>query len=122
MPGMTTSTITSVVDTYIAAWNEPDEDRRRALVREAWAEDGTYLDPLMAGAGVDQITAMIGAAQGQFPGHRFELSGGPDAHNDVVRFAWQLVGDDGPVAGGLDFATVADDGRPRNVTGFLETN
>ena len=33
---------------------------------------------------------MIGAAQAQFPGHRFELAFGPDAHNDVVRFAWSL--------------------------------
>ena len=41
---------------------------------------------------------MIGAAQAQFPGHRFELAFGPDAHNDVVRFAWTLVGAGGPVA------------------------
>ena len=75
----------------------------------------------MAGAGVEEITAMIGAAQAQFPGHRFELAFGPDAHNDVVRFAWSLVGAGGTVAKGVDFATVADDGRLRNVTGFLET-
>ena len=50
-----------------------------------------------------------------------ELSFGPDAHNDVVRFAWTLRGDAGPVGAGVDFATVAPDGRLRNVTGFLET-
>ena len=116
-----TNTINAVVDTYIASWNEGDEARRRALVARAFADDARYLDPLMAGEGTDGITAMIGAAQTQFPGHRFELAFGPDAHNDVVRFAWQLVGEDGPVAGGTDFATVADDGRLRNVTGFLET-
>ena len=118
---MTNSTITSVVDTYIAAWNESDADRRRELVGETWTEDGTYLDPLMAGAGPDEITAMIGAAQAQFPGHRFELSFGPDAHNDVVRFAWTLTAGNGPVARGTDFATVGEDGRLRSVTGFLET-
>jgi len=116
-----TNTINAVVDTYIASWNEGDEARRRALVARALADDARYLDPLMTGEGTDGIAAMIGAAQAQFPGHRFELSFGPDAHNDVVRFAWQLVGKDGPVAGGTDFATVADDGRLRNVTGFLET-
>src|SRR3954454_18494556 len=116
-----TNTINTVVDTYIASWNEGDEARRRELVAQAFTEDARYLDPLMAGEGTEGITAMIGAAQTQFPGHRFELSFGPDAHNDVVRFAWQLVGDAGPVAGGTDFATVADDGRLRNVTGFLET-
>ena len=117
-----TNTITSVVDTYIASWNETDDERRRALVAETFTDDARYLDPLMSGEGTDGIAAMIGAAQTQFPGHRFELSFGPDAHNDVVRFAWTLRRRrTGPVAGGVDFATVADDGRLRNVTGFLET-
>ena len=113
--------INTVVDTYIASWNETDAVRRRELVGATFADDGSYLDPLMSGAGADEITAMIGAAQAQFPGHRFELSFGPDAHNDVVRFAWTLVGDGGAVARGVDFATVGGDGRLRNVTGFLET-
>jgi hypothetical protein len=110
----------TTVANYIAAWNEGDATRRRELVAQTWTEDGTYLDPLMAGAGTEQLTAMIGAAQAQFPGHRFELSAGPDAHNDVVRFTWNLVGADGPVAVGQDFATVAEDGRFKTVTGFLE--
>jgi hypothetical protein len=116
-----TNTINTVVETYIASWNEADVARRRELVAAAFTHDARYVDPLMAGEGTDGITAMIGAAQAQFPGHRFELSFGPDAHNDVVRFAWQLVGDAGPVAGGTDFATLSDDGRLRTVTGFLET-
>jgi hypothetical protein len=114
--------VTTVVDNYIAAWNEPDADRRRALIGETWAEDGSYVDPLMAGEGADQLTAMIGAAQAQFPGHRFELAVAPDAHHDVVRFGWTLVAADSgaAVAAGQDFATLADDGRLRAVTGFLE--
>ena len=116
-----TNTITSVVDTYIAAWNETDASRRVELVAETFTDDARYLDPLMSGEGVEGIAAMIGAAQAQFPGHRFELSFGPDTHNDVVRFAWALRGDGDPVARGVDFATVNGDGRLRNVTGFLET-
>jgi SnoaL-like domain len=114
--------ITTIVDGYIAAWNEPDPDRRRALVADTFADDASYVDPLMTGEGPDGIAAMIGGAQQQFPGHRFELTSGPDAHHDRVRFAWTLVGaDDGtPVAAGVDFATVAEDGRLREVTGFLE--
>src|SRR4051812_6052035 len=112
--------ITSVVETYIAAWNETDPARRLELVGRAWTEDGSYLDPLMSGQGVSGIAEMIGAAQTQFPGHRFELAFGPDAHNDVVRFAWDLRGANGPVASGPDFATVAEDGRLHTVTGFLE--
>jgi hypothetical protein len=117
---MTNTTITSVVDTYLEAWNETDADARRALVAATWTEDGTYVDPLMSGAGVEQITAMIGAAQAQFPGHRFTLSAGPDTHNDVLRFSWTLAADSATVATGQDFCRLAEDGRLRSVTGFLE--
>ncbi|HEX6021042.1 MAG TPA: nuclear transport factor 2 family protein [Solirubrobacter sp.] len=113
--------MTNTINTYIEAWNETDPERRRALVAEAFSEDARYLDPLMSGEGQDGIAEMIGAAQAQFPGHRFELSFGPDAHNDVVRFAWTLHGANGPVANGVDFGKVAEDGRLRDVTGFLET-
>ena len=112
--------ITSIVDGYIAAWNETDADRRRDLVADAFADDASYVDPLMTRDGTDGIAARIGAAQQQFPGHRFELAAGPDAHHDRVRFAWTLIGDGAPVAAGVDFATVAEDGRLRAVTGFLE--
>jgi SnoaL-like protein len=118
-----TTDVNTTIHRYIDAWNETDADRRRALVADVFADDGSYVDPLMTGAGHDSIATMIGLAQQQFPDHRFELSYGPDAHNDRVRFAWRLYGPEGdaPVAGGTDFATVADDGRLSSVTGFLES-
>ena len=118
-----TTDLNTTIHRYIDAWNETDADRRRALVADVFADDGSYVDPLLAGAGHDSIATMIGLAQQQFPEHRFELSYGPDAHNDRVRFAWRLFGPEGdaPVAAGVDFATVAADGRLRSVTGFLES-
>jgi hypothetical protein len=114
--------VTTVVDGYIAMWNETSPDARRAIIAETWSEDGTYLDPLMSGEGAPGIDAMVAGAQEQFPGHRFELTAGPDHHHDRVRFAWRMVGANGgaAVAHGVDFATLADDGRLRTVTGFLE--
>jgi hypothetical protein len=114
--------VTTVVDAYIAMWNETSPEARRAIVAQAWSEDGTYLDPLMSGEGRAGIDAMVAGAQAQFPGARFELVSGPDHHHDRVRFAWRMVGGDGAgeVARGVDFATLADDGRLRSVTGFLE--
>jgi hypothetical protein len=51
-----------------------------------------------------------------------EVTPGPDAHHDRVRFAWTRVGANGgeAVAAGVDFATLGEDGRLRAVTGFLE--
>jgi hypothetical protein len=114
--------ITTVVHNYIAMWNETTPEDRRAIIVETFADDASYLDPLMAGDGREGIDAMVAGAQKQFPGTRFELTAGPDAHHDRVRFAWRLVADGAgePLAAGVDFATVADDGRLRAVTGFLE--
>ena len=114
--------IPSLIDAYIATWNEGDPERRRALVVRTFTEDGSYVDPVMTGAGQDGIDAMIAGAQQQFPGHRFELAGEPDSHHDRVRFSWHLkpVGGEDVVAIGHDFGVVAEDGRLRSVTGFLE--
>jgi len=120
----TSSSLTAVVvDRYLDAWNERVAERRRALVAEAFADDATYVDPMMSGAGPDEIAGMIGAAQEQFPGHRFVLAAGPDEVADHVRFVWRLeptAGGDA-VAIGHDFATRASDGRLRRIIGFLET-
>jgi hypothetical protein len=117
-----TTDLNTTIHRYIEAWNETDAARRRELVAGVWTSDGTYVDPLMTGAGHDSIATMIGLAQEQFPEHRFELCYGPDAHNDRVRFAWRLYAPQGdqPVAGGTDFGVVAEDGRLSSVTGFLE--
>ena len=114
--------VTSVVDGYIAMWNETSPERRRAIIAETWTEDARYVDPIMEGEGPGGIDAMVAGAQQQFSGHRFELSAGPDAHHDRVRFAWRLVaaGGGAPVAAGVDFGVLAEDGRLRTVTGFLE--
>jgi hypothetical protein len=36
---------TEIVTAYGAAWNEPDEKARRALLDQSWADAGTYSDP-----------------------------------------------------------------------------
>jgi hypothetical protein len=111
----------TLVDNYIAMWNETDPDQRRALVAETVTDDADYVDPLMEGTGVDGIATMIGAAQAQFPGHRFTLVAGPEAHHDRLRFSWSLAADgSAPVAIGVDFASLAGDGRMRSITGVLE--
>jgi hypothetical protein len=111
----------TLVNNYIAMWNETDPDRRRELVAQTVSSDADYVDPVMEGSGVDGISTMIGAAQTQFPGHRFTLLAGPEAHHNRVRFTWSLAADGGaPMAIGVDFVSLADDGRMRSITGYLE--
>jgi SnoaL-like domain len=111
----------AVVTSYIEMWNETDPERRRELVSEVVTADASYIDPLMSGDGIEGIAAMIGGAQEQYPGHRFALVAGPDTHHDRVRFSWSVAPEGGqPIAIGVDFATVADDGRMSSITGFLD--
>lgn len=111
---------THIAEQYLSAWNERDASARRAKVARAFTLDASYLDPMMRGDGHTGIDAMIGAAQGHFPGMRFVLDGTPDGHNDVVRFSWSLgLPGAEPVARGTDVATVSGDGRLAKVTGFL---
>lgn len=111
----------TIAGRYLAIWNERNAAARRTHAEQLFAADSTYADPMMKGSGVDGIDSMIGAAQQQFPGHRFTLHGTPDGHNDVVRFSWTLAADGSPpVARGTDIAYLDADGRLLRVTGFLD--
>jgi len=115
------SQIATLVDGYVAAWNEHDPQKRRALVAGTFSGDATYVDPVLAGEGIDGISTMIGAAQQQFPRHRLTLVGEPDGHHDVLRFSWRFAAPDGTGSlDGLDCVVLGDDGLMRNVVGFLE--
>jgi hypothetical protein len=106
---------------YIDLWNETDARNRRKLIASAWTEDATYVDPLMKGQGHSEIDALIGAVHERFPGHRFQLSGAPDGHGDRLRFSWTLAAPDAaPVAHGTDFGIIAEDGRLKSISGFLD--
>lgn len=117
-----TENITNVVETYLKAWNERVPERRRALVAEAFAEDATYVDAARSGTGADGIDTMIAGAQEEHPGVELVLVGEPDHHHGHVRFVWHLrpAGTDTVALIGHDFASVAPDGRLKDVVGFVE--
>ena len=106
----------------IAAWNERDPKRRRDLVAQTWADDGSYIDAHRHGTGHGAIDAMLAGAQAQFPGYRINLISGIEAHNNFVRFSWKAGGtNEAPLyLGGTDFASLAPDGRIKTVAGFTD--
>lgn len=117
---MTTSS--TIVDRYLAIWNEPGPAARAAAIAELWTEDASYTDPLAAVTGHEGIAAVIAGAREMFPGFVFRALPGVDAHHDLVRFGWELVPEAGgeSLVVGFDVATLTTDGRLRGVYGFLD--
>lgn len=114
------TTADQIAERYIEVWNETDPERRRAMLAEYWAEDAAYADPMMCASGRRDIAAMMDQVHERFPGFRFALDGKVDHYANNIRFCWTF----GPAAEpdlikGSEFA-VAEDGRLRSVTCFLD--
>ncbi len=112
--------IATTIDTYLAAYNEPDANTRLSLVTEAFAPEARLIDPPLDGSGHDGISAMMGAVQQQFPGHSLRRTTGVDEHHGYFRFGWDLVGPTGDlVLQGTDVGELDGLGRLARVTGFF---
>lgn len=111
-----------LVVSYLAAWNERDPARRRALVGRTWTEAGTYVDAHRHGEGHAAIDAMIQTAQDRFAGYQLRLISGIEAHHGYVRFSWSAGGVPGAplYLAGTDVFVTASDGRLQSVIGFVD--
>jgi hypothetical protein len=111
---------TVIASSYVEVWNETDRQRRAELLGRSWAHDAHYVDPMMKGVGVEQISGLIDVVHERFPGFRFALRGTPDGHGEHVRFQWSLgpTGAEAPIEGS-DVVRL-DGGRIASVVGFLD--
>ena len=111
----------AVVEAYVATWNETDAGKRRAGIVRAWAEAGSYRDPVMTSDGHAGVDAMLAGVQARFPGFVLARTSKIDQHNGHLRFAWSLGPAGGPsVVEGVDFCALAPDGRLASVVGFID--
>jgi hypothetical protein len=119
-PAFTVDDLTATVDRHLAAYGDPDVDRRRAAIALAWHPEGRLVDPPIEGTGHAGIDEVAAAVQRLYPGHTFRRSTAVDAHHEFARYGWELVAPDGTVAGhGVDVVRVTGDGRLAGVVGFL---
>jgi len=99
----------ALVGRYVAIWNEPDSERRRAAVAALWTEDATQLM-----ASYDRWVAEEGCV--------FRSVGNGNGHHDCLRFNWEML----PAAGGevvsvgFQFLILGDDGRIRLDYQFID--
>jgi len=112
--------LTTTVDTHLAAYCEPDAERRAALVAQVWSPQGQLIDPPMEGEGLEAITGLGDVVVTHYPGHTFRRTTAVDEHHGYARYGWALVAPDGTVAvTGTDVVTVDPDGRLVKIVGFF---
>ena len=105
---------------YVAAWNEPDEGKRRTLLETSWAENGVYIDPTAQVSGREALVQHLGRLIERFADHRVLLTSGVDQHHNLLQFTWTRVGADGrSIRNGIDFGELGADGRISRITGFF---
>ncbi len=113
-------TTNDAVQAYMAAWNETDESKRRALLDKAWTDDGRYTDPMSDAPGRDALVELITGFQNQMPGAKITVTSGIDEHHGRLRFGWKMAGPDGATRmEGIDIGQIAEDGRIQSITGFF---
>jgi hypothetical protein len=110
----------TLVARYLESFNETEVDRRHELLEELYTPDCTYTDPHVNLQGAEQIDGFIEQTQERFPGVAFTLGGPIDAHHNQARFQWHAGPAETPDAYvGFD-VIVTEDGRIRNVYGFMD--
>jgi uncharacterized protein YndB with AHSA1/START domain len=74
---------------WLAAWNEPDPDRRAALLGRCLADGGRFRDPAAAVDGAGPLSDHIGMVQQLAGGTRLVGRGDPEPCHGLVRFGWR---------------------------------
>ena len=115
-----TPDLTIIIDTHLAAYCEPDANRRAELVATAWSPDGSLIDPPLDGTGHEAIAALTDTVLQHYPDHFFRRTTAVDAHHGFARYGWAMVAADGSTTlTGTDVASVGDDGRLTRIVGFF---
>jgi len=112
-------TTSEIVAAYGAAWNEPDEAKRRELLELSWADDGVFQDPRDRAEGREALLALMAGFRQAFAGGSIVLTSGLDEHHGLIRFTWRIDDAQGTsVLEGIDFGELAPDGRIKLIAGF----
>lgn len=119
---MTGSSLTDLIDSYCAAWNEPDAARRTAMLAAVWTPDATYADPAVDNATAEDLVAHIERIRQSRPGASVKRCGPIDHHHTYARFSFHVIMPDGSVIReGIDIVDLSADGRKiRRIVGFFD--
>lgn len=91
----------AAIAAWFAAWNEPTDDRRRALLAPIVTTGVAFRDGFGNATGLDELLAHIAACQRFLPGVRLDAQGTPRISHGTVVADWTMrrPGDDAMITG-----------------------
>ena len=105
---------------YLAAWNEPDPHRVRALLERSVTDGVVFADPANRTEGREALLALILEAREALPTATYRQTSGIDGgHDHRYRYQWEVVIDGAVAVVGMDCTTIDADGRIERLDGFF---
>jgi hypothetical protein len=112
--------VDKLVTLYCAAWDEPDRERRRAMLEQVFEADGVYVDPTVRLTGVLALVDHIEKVSARYPGSTLLRTTRIDWHHEMLRFGWRKKLANGHLLpSSVDFCRLSEQGRLRLVVGFF---
>jgi hypothetical protein len=104
----------------LAAWNEYDPGRLRALVEAALTEDVAFTDPNYQITGIDAFIDQVHEFRSKAGKVKLVPTSGIDLHHDRARYSWAVLFPDGTRFEGFD-AVALDlaQGKIKRIDGFF---
>ena len=120
------SDMQAFVHDYVSIWNEPDAERRRALIRRLWQEDAQHLARTLEAIGHAGIEKRITDAYEKWvrdKGNVFRPRDGVDGHHGTIKLRWEMLpaGGGDVISIGFDFLVLGADGRIHTGYQFIES-
>ena len=121
--GQDADTRAQVLNDYLAAWSEPNDDKRMEFLAASFAESGEYSDPVSITRTRAELSQLIGMYQnGPTEGAYLRLLDKPQYHNGIYgQFDWVMMLPNHEVLlVGQDFVTFNEEGLIEKITGFFD--
>ncbi len=111
--------IPSSFDLMLAAWNERDLSKVRAMLEQALTPDVVFVDPTIVTHGIDEFEANVREFRGKYPIADIRRSTVVDSHHDLHRYGWEISAQGKVFLVGFDVTETNAEGKVCKVLGFF---
>lgn len=116
---MTEERLRASIEAWVAAWNEHDPAKRRALIERACSAEIRFVTRGSEVVGYEKLAALMGEFHGRQPNARAALSSVVEIQHHAFRFVGKVDGLVPPPPEALDVGECDDDGRICLILSFV---